>query len=147
MLWWIVAHGSGAYSMPLIIRHSDEDLNKHANHSAYARFFEDAKEVLTTNRRNSSHDLASPCDCQRTQLRRSFYKCNIRGAQVLMLDTSAAAARLREVAIRYLSCIIIAYQAEARALDVCEIKIARAVNPAVSALDVWIYRTVNTPNQ
>lgn len=36
----------GAYTLPLAIRHSDEDLNKHANHSAYARFFEDAKEVI-----------------------------------------------------------------------------------------------------
>ena len=35
-----------AYTLPLMIRHSDEDLNKHANHSAYARFFEDAKEAL-----------------------------------------------------------------------------------------------------
>jgi len=30
----------------LQVRYSDEDMNKHANHSAYARFLEDAKQAL-----------------------------------------------------------------------------------------------------
>mmetsp|Transcript_21613 Transcript_21613/g.64965 ORF Transcript_21613/g.64965 Transcript_21613/m.64965 type:complete len:303 (-) Transcript_21613:71-979(-) len=37
----------GAYVLPLAVRYSDEDVNKHANHSAQARFFEDAKEAIT----------------------------------------------------------------------------------------------------
>lgn len=37
---------AGAYRCPLDIRFSDEDVNKHANHSAMARFFDDAKEQL-----------------------------------------------------------------------------------------------------
>mmetsp|Transcript_67377 Transcript_67377/g.196985 ORF Transcript_67377/g.196985 Transcript_67377/m.196985 type:complete len:303 (+) Transcript_67377:87-995(+) len=36
-----------AYVLPITVRYSDEDVNKHANHSAQARFFEDAKECLT----------------------------------------------------------------------------------------------------
>lgn len=35
-----------AYTTRLIVRYSDEDVNKHANHSAQARYFEDAKEIL-----------------------------------------------------------------------------------------------------
>jgi len=40
------APSSGAYSLPVVVRYSDEDINKHANHSAMARFFEDAKETI-----------------------------------------------------------------------------------------------------
>lgn len=36
-----------AYMTPVVVRYSDEDVNKHANHSAQARYFEDAKEILT----------------------------------------------------------------------------------------------------
>jgi len=35
-----------AYIATLVVRYSDEDVNKHANHSAQARFFEDAKEAV-----------------------------------------------------------------------------------------------------
>eukprot|EP00929_Paragymnodinium_shiwhaense_P010408 TRINITY_DN115034_c0_g1_i1.p1 TRINITY_DN115034_c0_g1~~TRINITY_DN115034_c0_g1_i1.p1 ORF type:complete len:306 (+),score=35.88 TRINITY_DN115034_c0_g1_i1:61-978(+) len=35
-----------AYSHPILVRYSDEDVNKHANHSALARYFEDAKEAV-----------------------------------------------------------------------------------------------------
>jgi len=35
-----------AYSTEVVVRYSDEDVNKHANHSAQARFFEDAKEIV-----------------------------------------------------------------------------------------------------
>mmetsp|Transcript_51637 Transcript_51637/g.109720 ORF Transcript_51637/g.109720 Transcript_51637/m.109720 type:complete len:303 (-) Transcript_51637:147-1055(-) len=35
-----------AYVVPLVIRWSDEDVNKHANHSAIPRYFEDAKESI-----------------------------------------------------------------------------------------------------
>lgn len=34
-----------AYSHSVVVRYSDEDINQHANHSACARFFEDAKEA------------------------------------------------------------------------------------------------------
>mmetsp|Transcript_117563 Transcript_117563/g.379419 ORF Transcript_117563/g.379419 Transcript_117563/m.379419 type:complete len:302 (+) Transcript_117563:73-978(+) len=37
---------AGAYATPVVVRYSDEDVNKHANHSAQARYFEDAKEVI-----------------------------------------------------------------------------------------------------
>lgn len=37
---------SDAYATSVIVRYSDEDINKHANHSAQARFFEDAKEII-----------------------------------------------------------------------------------------------------
>jgi len=36
----------GAYVYGFTIRYSDEDVNKHANHSATARFFDDAKETV-----------------------------------------------------------------------------------------------------
>lgn len=36
---------SGSFTYSMVVRHSDEDTNKHANHAAYARFFEDAREV------------------------------------------------------------------------------------------------------
>lgn len=36
-----------AYSHAVLVRFSDEDMNKHANHSALARFFEDAKEDIS----------------------------------------------------------------------------------------------------
>merc|ERR1712187_329686 len=35
-----------AYTTAVRVRYSDEDVNKHANHSAQARFFEDAKEII-----------------------------------------------------------------------------------------------------
>lgn len=35
-----------AYITTVVVRYSDEDLNKHANHSTMARFFEDAKETI-----------------------------------------------------------------------------------------------------
>ena len=50
----------------------------------------------------------------------------------------AAPVELRRVAERYLDTIIIAYQAEARALDLCEIRVSSS---AGSSLDIWIYRT------
>mmetsp|Transcript_85503 Transcript_85503/g.227146 ORF Transcript_85503/g.227146 Transcript_85503/m.227146 type:complete len:303 (-) Transcript_85503:32-940(-) len=37
---------AGAYVLATTVRYSDEDVNKHANHSAQARFFEDAKEAI-----------------------------------------------------------------------------------------------------
>lgn len=37
----------GAYAFAMSVRYSDEDVNKHANHSAQARYFEDVKEVIT----------------------------------------------------------------------------------------------------
>merc|ERR1712032_733384 len=37
----------GAYTIPVVVRYSDEDVNKHANHSAQARYFEDAKEIIS----------------------------------------------------------------------------------------------------
>lgn len=37
---------SDAYVTSVVVRYSDEDINKHANHSAQARFFEDAKEIV-----------------------------------------------------------------------------------------------------
>lgn len=37
---------AGAYTYAFTVRFSDEDVNKHANHSALARHFEDAREVL-----------------------------------------------------------------------------------------------------
>ena len=54
-----------------------------------------------------------------------------------MVD-EAAPATLRHIAERYLDTIIVAYQAEARALDVCEIKVSSSTE---SCLDIWIYRT------
>jgi hypothetical protein len=45
---------------------------------------------------------------------------------------------LRRIAERYLDTIIVAYQAEARALDVCEIRVSTSMD---KCLDVWIYRT------
>jgi hypothetical protein len=57
--------------------------------------------------------------------------------EVLMVDDAAPPA-LRRVAERYLETIIIAYQAEARALDVCEIKVSTSTD---NCLDIWIYRT------
>ena len=35
----------GAWTYDTAVRFSDEDVNKHANHASYSRFFEDAKEV------------------------------------------------------------------------------------------------------
>jgi len=35
-----------AHINTVVVRYSDEDLNKHANHSTMARFFEDAKETI-----------------------------------------------------------------------------------------------------
>lgn len=35
-----------SYTTRVLVRYSDEDVNKHANHSAQARFFEDAKEII-----------------------------------------------------------------------------------------------------
>merc|ERR1719350_822339 len=37
---------AGAYAVPMTVRFSDEDYNKHANHSAMARFFEHAREAI-----------------------------------------------------------------------------------------------------
>ena len=54
-----------------------------------------------------------------------------------MADEAAPAA-LQRIAERYLDTIIIAYQAEARALDSCEIKVSSSTD---NCLDIWIYRT------
>jgi len=35
-----------AYKTAVVVRYSDEDVNQHANHSAQARYFEDAKETI-----------------------------------------------------------------------------------------------------
>ena len=48
-----------------------------------------------------------------------------------------------QVAERYLDSIIISYQAEARALDICEIKVSTSTP---NALDIWIYRTATNSN-
>ena len=59
-----------------------------------------------------------------------------------MVDIAAPAV-LRHIAERYLDTIIVAYQAEARALDVCEIKISSSTD---NCLDIWIYRTRTNNN-
>lgn len=40
------ASSNDVFLHKVVVRHSDEDVNKHANHSAYARYFEDAREIL-----------------------------------------------------------------------------------------------------
>ena len=45
---------AGAFIYPMVVRHSDEDINRHANHSKYGTFFEDAKNSLA----ESKHPLA-----------------------------------------------------------------------------------------
>lgn len=90
---------SDAYTVTLLIRFSDEDVNRHANHSALARFFEDAKESI----------LANP----------------------------AASPSLRAVAEQQLEAVLITYEEEARAQDVCEVKVA---SPGPGVLDIWVQR-------
>jgi len=38
---------SDAYAAEVVVRYSDEDVNKHANHAAQARFLEDVKELIS----------------------------------------------------------------------------------------------------
>jgi len=54
---------AGAYMTPVVVRYSDEDVNKHANHSAQARFFEDAKEVIAADE-NASPGLRAVAEQQ-----------------------------------------------------------------------------------
>lgn len=54
-----------------------------------------------------------------------------------------APVSLRRIAERYLDTIIIAYQAEGRALDVCEVKVSTSAD---DSLDIWIYRTKANTN-
>lgn len=42
----LAPHSNEVFLHKVVVRHSDEDVNKHANHSAYARYFEDAREIL-----------------------------------------------------------------------------------------------------
>lgn len=53
------ARGDMSFAYDLIVRYSDEDVNKHANHSAYARFCEDALETL---RASCDHPLCRLLD-------------------------------------------------------------------------------------
>eukprot|EP00931_Biecheleriopsis_adriatica_P061964 TRINITY_DN37299_c0_g1_i1.p1 TRINITY_DN37299_c0_g1~~TRINITY_DN37299_c0_g1_i1.p1 ORF type:complete len:311 (-),score=71.65 TRINITY_DN37299_c0_g1_i1:17-949(-) len=91
-----------SWRMPLEVRFSDEDVNRHANHSAMARYFEDAREAL-------------------------------------LADESTVSLALRSVAEQQLEAVMVAYLAEARAQDVCEVHVARA-SGAASALNLWAVR-------
>eukprot|EP00747_Dinoflagellata_sp_TGD_P023070 gnl/TRDRNA2_/TRDRNA2_129537_c0_seq2.p1 gnl/TRDRNA2_/TRDRNA2_129537_c0~~gnl/TRDRNA2_/TRDRNA2_129537_c0_seq2.p1 ORF type:complete len:260 (-),score=49.55 gnl/TRDRNA2_/TRDRNA2_129537_c0_seq2:215-994(-) len=58
------AEGPECFVYKVVIRYSDEDVNKHANHSAYARFCEDALDTLRTQPAHPLHKvfgLAAGC--------------------------------------------------------------------------------------
>lgn len=84
-----------AYMTSVVVRYSDEDLNKHANHSAAARFFEDSKEMLAADE-SANPDLRAIAQQQLQSILIS-YSAETRANDQLTVSVATSAANTLDV--------------------------------------------------